>query len=457
MHSIIAIATPPQNGAIGVIRLSGPEALKSVLPFLKKTKRSDPARLEPRRMTFVHFVTKQDEVLDKCLAVYMPGPHTFTGEDVVELHCHGNLYLLRRIIRELLVDSEDLRAAEPGEFSKRAFLNGKMDLSQAEAVHATISASSEAALRASLANLDGRLFRLVKQMRADLKSALALIEASFEFPEEDIQTFDPNAVKALLASVEKQLLDLKSGFRTSKILDLGVSVAIIGQPNVGKSSLSNALLVEDRSIVTDVPGTTRDVVESSKMIGGIKFVLRDTAGLRAAADFVEAIGVEKSYDEARRADIVLLLVAPPEHQAPVFNASGEQIILKVFNKIDLECRQGETFGDAARRVLATRDFDLAISAKEGFGIEALEKKLLEAAQKNKNVQNNVHTNERQNDKILKGIDIIETIKKCDIEGFAEELVADELRRLVSTLGEITGEVTSDEVLGEVFSRFCIGK
>lgn len=457
MHTIVAIATPAQNASVGIIRLSGPHALCAVLPHLQNLKQKPLSTLKPRLFTLVNFISTDETILDRCLAVFMPGPNSFTGEDVVELHCHGNVHLLRQIVGVLLRSSDHVRAAEPGEFSKRAFLNGKMDLTQAEAVHSLISSSSEAALQASLSNLDGKLSRIVATLRDDLKTTLALIEASFEFPEEDIQTFDRSHFFELLHRVQTELSHLKSAFHTSKILDSGISVAILGPPNVGKSSLLNALLVEDRSIVTDIPGTTRDVVESCKMIGGLRFVFKDTAGLRATDDVVESAGIQKSLMEAKKAHVVLILTDNPEASALAFEASPTQVVLRILNKIDLCVLDGETLADTATRLQANGQFDCALSLYASFGIDVLEKLLLQHFQNTDSVHNIVHINERQFHKILKCIDIIEKILKRDIAAFAEELVADELRLLISTLGEITGEISSDEVLGEIFSRFCIGK
>lgn len=457
MDTIIAIATPPQNGAIGVIRLSGPQSCLAVLPHLRSISGHTISQLAPRVMTFVHFVDAAENILDKCLAVHMPAPHSFTGEDVVELHCHGNLILLRTLLRTIFSSTEGVRSAEPGEFSRRAFVNGKMDLSQAEAVHALITSESEQSARSALANLDGRLSRLVNKMRDELVTALALVEAGFEFPEEDIQTYDRHEIFTLIDHIQNELLGLKSAFRTSKIIDHGISVALVGRPNVGKSSLLNALLVEDRALVTSIAGTTRDVVEGHKMIDGVRFIFRDTAGLRSTDDIVESAGIQKAREWIEKSDVVVCLSDQLDDDGFAHQTRPDQIVFFALNKIDLFTLSHETIFDVAARLKDGGKFDLFLSVRAGFGIDKLETMLSQIVTNTHNVQNSVHINERQLCKINVGLEIISQLRTLNHVGASDEFLAEDLRRLISVLGEMTGAVTSEDVLSEIFKRFCVGK
>lgn len=455
--TIVAIATAPQNGAIGILRLSGPNALAVLQKIFTSPEGQKISHFKPRYLHFGKVVDASSQVLDEAMAVYMPGPKSFTGDDVVELHCHGNALLLQRILRAVLDLSEELgvRAAEAGEFTKRAFLNGRIDLTQAEAVHEIITASSEAALKASLSNLDGALKRRVAMLKEELTVALALVEASFEFAEEDIQTFDSLAVWDLVHQTEQNLERLLSAHATSKLYEQGVSVAIVGCPNVGKSSLLNAILVEDRAIVTDIAGTTRDVIEGAKMIGGLRFVFRDTAGLRATEDVVERAGIGRAQEWIRKSDIVLWVsddVCLTEAPA-IFSELGNRPVFRVLNKVDLIPGSERASLESLRQ-----RFDFFISASSGLGIAALEEALLDSVQKQGSVQNLIHINARQaaslEEALLRARQFLQSRKTVEMP---EEILAEELRGLIRNLAAITGEISSDEVLGEVFRRFCIGK
>lgn len=462
--TIIAIATPPQNGAIGILRLSGPLAKTEALKFFRDSQGQKIFHPKPRHFLFGHLVNEHEQILDDCLVVFMSGPNSYTGEDVVEFHCHGNLLLLKKILK-LFLEHTDIRAAEPGEFTKRAFLNGRMDLAQAESVHEIITAGSEASLKASLKNLDGRLSKIIHNMRDQFKTALALVEASFEFSEEDIQTFDRNEVLALLKKSHENLLQLEQAYQTSKLYDYGVSVAIVGPPNVGKSSLLNALMVEERAIVTEIPGTTRDVIEGSRMIEGVRFIFRDTAGLRETQDVVESAGIRRSQEWIEKSDIVLfvtdecrggVLTRPLSGQ--VLNLSlPDKNIFHVFNKIDLVLGEAPDPTET-EKLCHKHHFDAAISAKTGFGLQKIETLLLSNLEKKDSPENVIHVNERQRHAIERSIEVVEKLLTLPHEGLEqEELLAEELRHVIRHLEEITGEVTNEEVLGEIFQRFCIGK
>ena len=444
-ENILAIASAPAHGPVGLIRLSGPHVLE-VLQAVFKPFHSHNKPYEPRKMVYGKLYSPDQQVLDEVMAVYFKAPFSFTGEDVVELHTHGNLILLNRLIRELWAHPFDfeLRLAEPGEFTKRAFLNGKMDLTQAEAIHDLITSESEASLKANLNNLSGSLSHEIQVLRDNLTSSLALVEASFEFPEEDIQTYDAGQVKTHLQTAYDKLTSLIQAFQTSQILDQGFSVALVGEPNVGKSSLLNALLKEDKAIVTDIAGTTRDVVEGVVQIDGIRFVFRDTAGLRQTDDVVESIGIQKS-------DVILHMTDQIQDLSLQNTPKTSQTYLKVLNKWD-ELQNSQNLDEAQSK------FDIIVSAKNGYNLSELIEMLRKLVQSNINVQNNVHINSRQHHQILKSLTILTgSLDQYESMVGQEEVLAEELRHAVSHLDEITGHVHSEDILGEIFQKFCIGK
>lgn len=464
--NIIAIATAPENGAIGVLRLSGPDALAIMKRIFIKPDGQAFAKIRPRYLHYGHLVNLEGDLLDQCLGAYMAGPHSFTGEDVVEWQCHGNLNLLKRAVEAILRLDKDfsLRSAGPGEFTKRAYLNGKLDLTQAEAVHELITASSDAAIEASLGNLDGRLASYINEIKEQLRISLALVEASFEFAEEDIQTFDIDEVQRLLKQVFEELGQLRSAFYSSKLYDQGVSVALVGEPNVGKSSLLNAILVEDRAIVTELAGTTRDVIDGTKLLGGLRFVFRDTAGLRQTEDRIESQGIERSLEWMRKSDIVCYVKESLDDPAPevekTLKDTGKPLIY-IINKADLLFRSASDRGVDVEKIpqhLAQSDDHIVVSALSGFGLEKLEQKLLDIIDERYSVQNKIYVNQRQ----FRGIDgslkvISQVIESIQTQSWTEEILAEELRQMICLLEDVTGVIDNEQVLGEIFERFCIGK
>lgn len=462
--TIVALASAPHNAAVGVIRLSGSEAISLLQRVFIKNSGQAFLQFRPRYFYLGKIINRREQILDSALAVVMPCPHSFTGEDVVEIHCHGNVVLLKSIVALLLsfADEFAIRGAEPGEFTKRAYLNGKMDLTQAEAVHDIITSESEAALTSSLRNLDGRLKTTIDSLRDELKSALALVEASFEFAEEDIQTYHFQDVEALLLKCQAELKKLQEAFATSKLYDIGVSVAIVGRPNVGKSSLLNAILVEDRALVTPIAGTTRDVVEGAKIIGGVRFIFRDTAGLRETSDVIESFGIEKTKEWIDKSEVVLhVFDSLDEIDDSNHLPSKNKKTIRILNKIDIF---------SAKSLEENREnFDILLSAKTEQGLDKLNKKLCEVinVQNAKSVHNLLHINERHYLKIVQSLAILDKLEVgADTGGrpsrtgshpLPDEILAEELRGLIQCLGEITGIVSNDEVLGEIFKRFCIGK
>lgn len=463
--NIVAMATAPANGAVGIIRISGPDVKQILFQIFKQPSGKSFENFAPRHLYFGKICDEKGVVLDQGMAVYMPAPQSFTGEDVVELHGHGNLILMKNIIQRILNLKEilQIRSAEPGEFSKRAFLNGKLDLTQAESIHELVTAESDAALKASLSNLDGRIKFIIEDLCDRLKISLALVEASFEFPEEDIQTYDKNQILELLNYAILNLSQLKSAFSTSKLYDNGISVALVGAPNVGKSSLLNSLLVEERAIVTDVAGTTRDVVEGSKILCGIRYIFRDTAGLRETKDAVETVGIQRSQLWLDKSDIILYIFDDVKQVEPMLKIKKPHWFY-VLNKVDLifSDQRLDDIQNDIDDVSRKHGFDCAVSARFNFGIDRLSH-LLEVFIKNKysvqnSVQISVHVNQRQYNKICASLDHIINIKRLyEISQLKEEVLAEELRESINILEEITGSITNEQVLGEIFKRFCIGK
>lgn len=467
-ETIVALASAPHPAAVGVVRLSGPHAIALLKRIFVKNSGQAFSQFQPRYFHLGKIINRREQVLDSALAVVMPCPHSFTGEDVVEIHCHGNVILLKSVVALLLsfADEFAIRGAEPGEFTKRAYLNGKMDLTQAEAVHDIIMAESDATLASSLRNLDGRLKTIIDSLRDELKSALALVEASFEFAEEDIQTYDFQDVMVLLTKCQTELKKLQDAFATSKLYDIGVSVAIVGRPNVGKSSLLNAILVEDRALVTPIAGTTRDVVEGVKIIKGVRFVFRDTAGLRETDDVIESFGIEKTKEWIDKSEVILHVFDSLNGddgfgRSTLAPTRTNKKIIKILNKID-------TLSPELLKE-NRENFDIYLSAKTEQGLDGLNEKLCEVVnvQNEKSVHNLLHINERQHQRITESLYILDKISvgmglcahpsKKNIYPLPDEILAEDLRNLIQCLGEITGIISNDEVLGEIFKRFCIGK
>lgn len=458
--TIVAIASGQYNSPIGVIRISGSESFQIAKEIFKPFHKLSIDEIKFRYFYYGDILSNDGKILDKSLIVCFKGPQSFTGEDVVEIQTHGNQILLRQIIRQIILLSDkgfDIRAAEAGEFTKRAFLNGKMDLTQAESIHDIIQAESEQVLNSSLKNLDGYLNEKISVLQNSIKKSLSLVEASFEFPEEDIQTYDFQEIVDGLLIIKKELLTLQDSFYTTKLLEEGISVALVGKPNVGKSSFLNALIVEDRAIVTDVAGTTRDVISGEKHINGVKVIFRDTAGIRETSDIVEKQGIERSFDWIQKSDMIFYLTDE------LNDKDFEKLLLpfsdkpkyKILNKID-ELLDIKTELDLES--IDSLSFDVYISAKYRLGMTKIELILREFIQNSNSVQNNIHVNERQHINILKSIEIIDKIlMNIDLQVIDEEILADDLRYCIQLLQEITGTISSNDVLGEIFSRFCIGK
>ena len=431
--TIAAIATPAGRGAIGVIRLSGarvPEISARILGLLPP----------PRHATFCTFRDARGESIDKGLALYFPAPHSYTGEPVLELQGHGGPLVTRGVLAACI--DAGARLAEPGEFTRRAFLEGKLDLLQAEAVADLIDAASREAGRSAMRSLTGEFSAAIASLTSQLVELRAFVEAMLDFPEEELDAVHREDVAARLERASGGLEDVLASSRQGSLLRSGIQVVLAGRPNVGKSSLLNRLAGQDRAIVSPVAGTTRDALREPIHIEGVPLVLVDTAGLRAASDTVEQLGIERTQRELQLADLVLLVREAGEaERAPESLPEAAQRI-DVYNKIDL----APNFVPPAGAV--------AVSAKTGQGLEALRTAILAAAGWHSTGESVFLARERH-------LRALEKAKRhlADAAGQLPqwEFFAEELRLAQVALGEITGEFTADDLLGEIFSRFCIGK
>jgi tRNA modification GTPase len=444
-ETIAAIATPSGAGGIGVLRISGSKARDIAQTLIGKMPR-------PRIFHFSTFADADGAPLDHGLAVYFVAPRSFTGEDVLELHAHGSPVILDLLLRR--VCALGARPARPGEFSERAFLNGKLDLVQAEAVADLIAAGSEAAARAALRSLDGEFSEKVRHLRDALVHLRAWLEAALDFPEEEIDFLSAPQLDAGLHDLRAQVRDLLAATRRGVVLREGLHVVIVGRPNAGKSSLLNALAQSARAIVTAIPGTTRDVLRENVQLDGIALTLVDTAGLRESDDVVEREGIRRARAELARADVAVL-VTDSAHidadRALLGDCSPSATRLVVHNKIDLS-------GEAARvERAANGESHLYLSAQRGDGLPELRTELMRCAGHGDGAQGAFSARTRHVDALERVAQHLLSADSALRERHAGELAAEELRQAQHALGQITGEYTSDDLLGAIFSTFCIGK
>jgi tRNA modification GTPase len=433
--TIAAVATPAGRGGIGVVRISGPAVQRIATAIVG-------ALPEPRVATFGPFKDQAGNTVDEGLALYFNAPRSYTGEDVLELQGHGGPVVMQALLGAVL--DAGARLAEPGEYTRRAFLNGRLDLAQAEAVADLIDAASREAARSALRSLAGEFSAAIGALVAGLTELRALTEATLDFPEEELDPLHRADAGARLARLRAALEDVLARSRQGSLLRSGVQVVLAGRPNVGKSSLLNRLAGEERAIVTPVPGTTRDALREPVQIEGVPILLVDTAGLRESRDEVERLGMERTERELARADLVLVVLEAGSMQMPDQPLAQGSRRIRVINKIDLlpDPRPGRD-GDAVR-----------VSAKTGAGLDALRAAILEAAGWEARGESTFLARERHLRALARARAHLEAA-----EGRATqwELFAEELRLAQEALGEITGRLSPDDLLGEIFSRFCIGK
>jgi tRNA modification GTPase len=459
-ETICALATAPGMAAIAVLRLSGPEAFDIAgKMFQPKSANISLATAESHKMLLGQVMAGEQPV-DEVLLTKFIAPNSYTGEDMVEISCHGSPYIQQLIIR-LMID-HGARMARPGEFTMRAFLNGRMDLSQAEAVADLIASNSEASRKIAFQQMRGHFSERISELRQKLLEFAALIELELDFSEEDVEFADRQQLLTLLDEIEKELTRLKASFSMGNVLKHGIPVAIIGKPNVGKSTLLNAILNEERAIVSDIPGTTRDAIEDTITINGVAFRFIDTAGLREGQDDIEIVGIERTYDKIRQASIILYMFDASETSleeiAETIREFHERVgeedkrLILIANKIDLMEEIPHDFRDLVE--LET----IFVSAKRKENIEMITDSLLRsidaAAEESHGV---LVANSRHYEALAGAANDIAAIRDGIDTGISGDLLAIDLRGALHHLGSITGEVTSDEILGEIFGRFCIGK
>ncbi len=447
--TIAAISTPMGEGGIGIVRLSGPRA-RAILSRVFVAAASRP--LESHRFSYGHIVVPEtQETVDQVLAVWMCAPRTYTRQDVAEIHCHGGIVPLQRTLG--LVLSCGARLAQPGEFTLRAFVNGRIDLAQAEAVLDIVRAKTEASLRVAVGQLDGHVSGPVRRIRQSLLEALAHLDASLDFPEDEIPPLD---LVAVLGQAQEQIRGLLAGANQGIIYRQGVRTAIVGRPNVGKSSLLNALLHTSRAIVTPIPGTTRDTLEETLNLRGIPLCLVDTAGITESDDLIEKLGIERSRQAMEQADLIFLVIdgsAPVQAQdVALADAVRNRPAILVVNKMDLPVV-------AAHETLAPGVRHVRISALTGEGLPVLENAIVETVFSGQVQTSDIPliSNPRHCEILGRALTHVTTAQDGHQAGLGADLVAVDLTTAVNALGEITGETVGEDVLDAIFSNFCLGK
>lgn len=456
---IVAVSTAPGVGGIAVIRISGEGAIVFCDQFFQSVSGKS---LSEQRANTVHFgsIVDGENILDEVLVSIFCAPHSFTGEDVVEISCHGSKFIQQSILQLLI--SKGASLAKPGEFTQRAFLNGKMDLSQAEAVADLIASNSAAAHRMALSQMRGGFSNELTKLRTQLLNFASLIELELDFSEEDVEFANREKLKGLATQVETVISKLVQSFKYGNALKNGIPVALVGETNVGKSTLLNVLLNDEKAIVSDVHGTTRDAIEDSVIIQGVEFRFIDTAGIRDTSDTVEKLGIERTFKKIEQASIVLWLVdgtQATEHiewlTERITKLAAGKIIL-VFNKTDkISDEELEILNQLFEQFDAER---VNISAKKKQNIENLEQALLKAAQLPEINQSDVIvSNMRHYEALEKALASIRRVMDGIDGGLSNDLLALDIRDCMNYLGEITGQISNDEILGNIFSKFCIGK
>ena len=466
-ETIVALATPAGAGAIAVIRVSGAEAISIVAPLFKPKSKKDIADA-PSHTLHLGNIVDEHRILDEVLVSIFHGPRSYTGEDTIEISCHGSPYIQQEIIQ--LMVRKGCRSAEAGEFTLRSFLNGKMDLSQAEAVADLISSENQASHQLAMQQMRGGFSNEIKKLREELLNFASLIELELDFAEEDVEFANRDQFSELVLRIQKVLQKLVDSFSVGNVIKHGIPVAIVGEPNVGKSTLLNALLNEERAIVSEIAGTTRDTIEDEISIGGIGFRFIDTAGIRETEDVVESIGIKRTFEKISQAQVVLYLFDASSPSASGISPKGgdyskikmeiekiknqfpQKPLVVLANKIDqLSPEQIES--------LNTQISDLnSISAKSGEGVEELQNKLLQFVNTGELRNNNtIVTNSRHYNALLKALEEINKVQEGLNANLSGDLLAIDIRQALYHFGEITGEITNDDLLGNIFANFCIGK
>ena len=442
MSTIVALSTPPGRGAIAVIRLSGPEALS-----ITKRLAVDLNNVKARRATLTRIcLPGTEETLDEALVTFFNAPESVTGEDVIEISCHGSPVIVREILD--LTVSLGARFATPGEFTLRALTNHKINLVQAEAIRDLIAAQTDAAVKQAARQVGGELSHTITSLEEKLVSVIVVLESALEFVEDDLPPAELGSIKTKLTSVRNGIGDLADSYSAGRLLHSGIKIAIVGSPNVGKSSLFNRLVSRDRAIVTDVPGTTRDTLSETIDLEGIPVLLTDTAGLRETTDTIESLGIERTKRAIIDADLVLEVIDATYPSVDEFDRDQCATIIRVLNKCDLEIAPG---------FLSEKD-SVRISALTSEGIESLRTVILTFL-KREDVDNEglLVTNARHYDLLKSASTELDNAISALNDRLSEELILVSLHNALKYLGQITGETTTEDILSQVFATFCIGK
>jgi tRNA modification GTPase len=453
-ETIIALATPNGLGAISVIRISGLNAI-SVTEKLFKPKGNKKLSNQKSHTVHLGHLMKNGHELDEVLVTLFKGPHSYTGENTIEISCHGSTFIQQEII-DLFIEN-GIRVANPGEFTLRAFINGKMDLNQAEAVADLIASENEGSHKLAMEQMKNGFSNDLKKLRAELLHFSSMIELELDFSQEDVEFAERSEFKKLTVKIQTELEKLIDSFKSGNVLKNGISVAIAGKPNAGKSSLLNTLLNEDKAIVSDIPGTTRDSIEDSLVIDGINFRFTDTAGLRETEDIIESKGIEKTKEKINNARILIYLF---DSNDTTFNEINSDIksftredlsVLLVRNKVDLKNTNQNLINQLEKFEI------IEISANNIDSVSSLKKRLVNEINILNPYTDTVISNSRHYEALMKALKAIKEVNmglKSDISG---DLLSVDIRKSIEHLAEITGEITNDDVLGNIFANFCIGK
>jgi tRNA modification GTPase len=438
------------GGALGVVRVSGPDAIRLTDSIFRSASRHPLASAAPYTLCYGQIADGTGSVIDDVLVSVFRAPRSFTGQDSTEISCHGSQYILQKVC-QLLINA-GCRQAEPGEFTQRAFLNGKMDLSQAEAVADLIASTSAASHRLAMNQMKGGFSRELRSLRDQLLQFTSLIELELDFSEEDVEFADRSQLEQLAEQIDQIITRLAQSFSTGDAIRNGVPVAIIGQTNTGKSTLLNQLLHDDRALVSDIQGTTRDSIEDTTTIGGVLFRFIDTAGIRQTTDTVESMGIERSYRKAREASIILWMTdekhpSDPETESKILELSAGKHLIRVHNKCD-----------DAKSLPRPTDTDVWISAKYSYGLQQLNDLLVKAAAIPEiSDQDVIVTNMRHYESLVKAQECIRRVRQGLKDRISGDFLSQDIRQCIHHLSTITGDITTDQILGNIFRHLCIGK
>lgn len=455
--TIVAISTKPGESAIGIVRLSGEQAVNIAEKIFRAKNNKKIRKMASYTMSYGYLNDKNGEIVDQVIVSIMKKPKSYTKEDVVEINCHGGIAATKKVL-EICIEN-GARIAGPGEFTKRAFLNGRIDLSQAEAVADIVRAKTDQSLKIAAKNLKGATGKKIEQIRKQILEILVELEASLDFIEEDLEITPYEELEKKVKEIYEKINILLEDEKKGEIIKNGIKVAIVGKPNVGKSSLLNALAKKERAIVTHIPGTTRDAIEEILYVEGIPLILVDTAGIRKAKNIIEKIGVEKSLDQIEDSELIIMLIDGSQEidkkDIEIAEKIKEKKKIICINKMDLEKVAGKK---QVREKIKEKNI-LEISAKKATGIEILEKEIKKILESEKyfNIEERVIVNERQKQILVETKEMIISAMNAMKEKMSEEFASSDLKIAYDLLGEITGKTVNEEIINGIFEKFCIGK